>query len=98
MATSIDHPQDFLARHVGSGSADVQEMLDRVGCESLDQLVSETVPSSIAFEGPLEIPEGVPEALLIAEMRRIASKNQVWRSYLGTGYSGTITPGHVREY
>ena len=72
-------------------------MLDVVGCDSLDQLMQETVPDAIRFREPLQIPDAVPEAELLACLRDIASSNEVWRSYLGTGYSGTITPGVIQR-
>ncbi|MGI9626258.1 MAG: aminomethyl-transferring glycine dehydrogenase [Longimicrobiales bacterium] len=97
MSTPIEHPRDFVDRHVGSLGSDVEEMLKSVGCSSLDELIGETIPGSIAFEGPLDIPEGVPEAELLSRLRGIAAKNEVWRSYLGTGYSGTITPGVIQR-
>jgi len=97
MRTPIDHPPDFLARHLGPTSGDVREMLAAIGCESVDQLVRETVPDSIRLGRPLRIPEGVPEAELLARLTRIAAENRTWRSYLGMGYSGTITPGVIRR-
>ena len=72
-------------------------MLEVVGCDSLDQLVDEAVPAGIRFRSDLEIPEGVPEVELLTRLRRIAGRNEVWRSYLGMGYSGTITPGVIQR-
>ncbi len=97
MPTSIGHPPDFAARHLGPGDRDVQEMLEVVGCSSLDELMDETVPSAIRFRRALDIPEGVPEAELLRRLRDIAAENEVWRSYLGMGYSGTITPGVIQR-
>ena len=97
MPQSIRHRPDFLARHLGPNADDIREMLEVVGCDSIDQLMQETVPPAIRFRGPLRIPEGLPEAELLASMRDIASMNEVWRSYLGMGYSGTITPGVIQR-
>jgi len=97
MRTPIDHSPDFLARHVGPTPQDVAEMLAVVGVASLDQLIEETVPESIRLGRPLRIPEGVPEAELLARLGEIASENRTWRSFLGMGYSGTITPGVIRR-
>ena len=72
-------------------------MLATVGCETLDDLMEETVPSSIRLRSPLRIPEAVPEAALIRRLREIAAENEIWRSYLGMGYSGTITPGVIQR-
>ena len=97
MRTPISHPPDFAARHLGPHADDVREMLEFVGCDTLDELMAETVPAGIRFQGPLRIPEGVPEAELLERLRVIASGNEVWRSYLGMGYSGTITPGVIQR-
>ena len=72
-------------------------MLETVGCETFDDLMEETVPSSIRLRSPLCIPEAVPEAELIRRLREIAAENEIWRSYLGMGYSGTLTPGVIQR-
>ena len=97
MRTSIDRPPDFLARHVGPSSRDVADMLDMIGCESLDALVREAVPEAIRLDRPLALPEATPEAELSGRIAVIAAGNEVWRSYLGMGYSGTVTPGVIRR-
>ncbi|MDE2750998.1 MAG: glycine dehydrogenase (aminomethyl-transferring), partial [Gemmatimonadota bacterium] len=97
MRTPISHPPDFAARHLGPRADDIREMLELVGCDTLDDLMAETVPAGIRFQGPLQIPESVPEAELLERLRSIASGNEVWRSYLGMGYSGTITPGVIQR-
>lgn len=97
MRTPISHPPDFAARHLGPRANDMREMLELVGCDTLDDLMAETVPAGIRFQGPLQIPESVPEAELLERLRSIASGNEVWRSYLGMGYSGTITPGVIQR-
>ena len=97
MTTPIDHHPDFPARHLGPGADDIRDMLAVVGCDSLDQLMRETVPDSIRLGRALGIPEGVPEAELLARLKEIAAGNETWRSYLGMGYSGTITPGVIQR-
>ncbi len=97
MPTSVHHPPDFLARHLGPGSGEISEMLATVGCETLDDLMEETVPASIRLRSPLGIPDAVPEAELLRRLREIAGENEIWRSYLGMGYSGTITPGVIQR-
>lgn len=97
MRTPISHHPDFAARHLGPRPGDVREMLDLVGCDTLDELMEETVPAGIRYRGPLQIPDGVPEAELLERLREVASRNEVWRSYLGMGYSGTIPPGVIQR-
>ncbi|NNN04340.1 MAG: aminomethyl-transferring glycine dehydrogenase [Elusimicrobia bacterium] len=83
---------DFSRRHIGSGPADQDAMLAALGLKSLDALIDAVVPSSIRLKHPLNLPAALPEAQALAELRALASKNQVWRSYLGQGYHGTLTP------
>ena len=97
MTVPINHSPDFPARHIGLTRDDVLEMLTAVGCEDIEGLMDETVPGSIRLRRPLDLPEAVPEAELIRRLRGIAAENEVWRSYLGMGYSGTITPGVIQR-
>ena len=97
MRTPIDHQPDFADRHLGPGPDDVKRMLEVVGCATLDELMEETVPAGIRYREPLDLPDGVPEAALLTRLRRLANQNKVWRSYLGMGYSGTITPGVIQR-
>ena len=97
MPTSIDRPPDFLARHLGPSPAELRAMLDSVGCATLDELVDEAVPSAIRHRAPLQLPDAAAEEELIGRLREIAAQNEVWRSYLGMGYSGTVTPGVIRR-
>jgi glycine dehydrogenase len=85
----------FVHRHIGPSGADLTDMLDAVGCKSLDQLADETVPANIRLNRPLNLagldrPRGEHE--LLAELHAIAAQNQVFRSFIGMGYHGTITP------
>ncbi|MEM7414183.1 MAG: aminomethyl-transferring glycine dehydrogenase [Gemmatimonadota bacterium] len=93
--TRIDHHPDFEARHLGPDAADVAHMLEVLGYDSLDALVDDVVPSSIRMEGDLDLPPALTEADLLARVRAIAGENQVFRSYLGMGYSDTFTPGVI---
>jgi len=93
--TRIDALPDFEARHLGPDEADVARMLDAVGYDSIDALVDDVVPASIRVRGDLGLPEPLTEAGLLARLREIASKNEVFRSYLGMGYSDTHTPGVI---
>ena len=90
--TAFPPADDFSRRHIGSGEADQNAMLAVLGKPSLDALVDAAVPAAIRLKRPLALPEAASEADALAELRTIASRNQVWRSYLGQGYSGTVTP------
>ncbi len=90
--TSVPSPDNFSRRHIGSGSADQKAMLAALGRPTLDALIDAVVPAVLRLKKPLDLPAALSEAEALAELKRIASKNQVWRSYLGQGYADTVTP------
>jgi glycine dehydrogenase len=85
----------FARRHIGPRPADLDDMLRAVGARSLDALVDEAVPASIRLDRPLDLPEAESEHAFLQRLRLIAAKNQVFRSYMGMGYAGTITPAVI---
>jgi len=86
-------PNDtFIHRHIAPSEAEQRLMLDRIGSDSLDALVSETVPAGIRMKGALALGEQRGEHELIRELSETAKKNRVFRSYIGMGYHGTIVP------
>jgi glycine dehydrogenase len=92
MPVSIDQTDTFVSRHIGPGPREVREMLQAVGASSLDALVDETVPNTIRLRRPLDLPPPKTEHEMLELVGAIAAKNDVWRSYLGMGYSDCITP------
>ncbi len=87
----------FPRRHIGPGEADIKEMLDLVGYRSLDELVDTAVPSDIRVREPLEIPSGAGEQEMLAELKEIAAKNRIRRSFIGMGYSDCVTPPVIQR-
>ena len=87
----------FVARHLGPTEADTQGMLAALGYESLEDLIGATVPAAIRLQQPLNLPQGLDEAAALAQLKALASQNQVWRSYLGLGYAHTLTPPVVQR-
>ena len=92
MAVSLAHPDVFSARHLGSSSVATREMLDAIGATTLASLVDETVPSTIRLHAALDIPAPIGEAEVLALANKLGAMNDVWRSYIGNGFNGTITP------
>jgi glycine dehydrogenase len=86
------HHDIFEHRHHGLSNADIQAMLAAVDASSIDQLVEQTVPSQIRLEKPLDLPSPLTEIEMLAELRSIAAKNTIARSYIGMGYYDTVTP------
>ncbi len=83
---------DFTARHIGPSEAEQAEMLQVLGVNSLDELTETTLPEAIQFDGDLSAGGGVTEAQALADLKAVAQKNKVFRSYIGMGYSGTHVP------
>src|SRR6188474_1136995 len=82
----------FERRHIGPRDADITDMLRVVGASSLEALVDEVVPSAIRTDHPLNLAPGLPEHDYLQAVAAIAAKNRVFRSFIGLGYSDTITP------
>ncbi len=82
----------FVSRHVGPREAEVAEMLELLGFESLESLVEATVPGNIRRREPLALPEAVGESEILEEIKGVAGGNQVYRSYIGMGYYDCVAP------
>ena len=95
--TDLENDAEFIARHIGPGVDDQQQMLSTLGCSSLQQLTSQVVPEAIAMTQPLDIVDGCSEAQALAELRQMASQNKVFRSFIGQGYYNCITPNVVQR-
>ncbi|HEY9794755.1 MAG TPA: aminomethyl-transferring glycine dehydrogenase [Leptolyngbyaceae cyanobacterium] len=86
-------PSDsFVQRHIGPSADEVQQMLDVLGIPTLDALITQTVPQAIQLTCPLQLPAAKSEYAALAQLKEIASKNQVFRSFIGMGYHDCITP------
>ncbi|MEJ5127047.1 aminomethyl-transferring glycine dehydrogenase [Comamonas sp. MYb21] len=92
---ALENASEFIARHIGPGSADEASMLAALGLPSLDALIEKVLPASIVRSKPMDLPEPVTEAAALAELKVLASKNQVLKSFIGQGYYGTFTPGVI---
>ncbi len=85
--------RDFAARHIGPSPQEIQQMLDAVGVGSMETLIAETLPESIRILKPLSsMGRALSEVEALARLRELASKNMVFTSLIGQGYSGTLTP------
>jgi glycine dehydrogenase len=82
----------FAARHIGPDADDEAAMLRQIGVATLDRLIEETVPADIRFSDALDLPAPVGEAEVLDELRALAGKNRVWKSYIGMGYADCFTP------
>ena len=87
----------FARRHLGSTDAEIAQMLATLGEPSLDALIAKTVPSGIRLAGPMNLPAAAGENAALAELRALAAKNRIFRSFIGEGYYDCFTPGVIQR-
>jgi glycine dehydrogenase len=87
----------FTYRHIGPRKIDAALMLEKIGLRTLDELIDQTIPSSIRMENPLGLPEGISEYEYFNSLKEIASRNKVYRSFIGLGYYNTILPAVIQR-
>jgi glycine dehydrogenase len=95
MSQALDTSNEFIPRHIGPSQEDQAQMLAAIGAPDLATLMREVVPANIHMSRELNLPGARSEADVLAEMRKIAADNQVFRQYIGQGYYGTHTPNVV---
>ena len=105
-ASSVHAHDSFVRRHVGTDPDTQRHMLEVLGYESLDEMLTAAVPSSILLAADGEggsrsaasvVPEGITEPAALAELRALADRNRVRRSLIGLGYYGTHTPAVIQR-
>jgi glycine dehydrogenase len=93
----FEHPDNFVDRHIGPRRDDVNEMLTTIGVDTINQLINETIPSSIRLKESLILSKPVTEYRFIENLKKIAERNKVFKSYIGMGYYNTITPAVIQR-
>ncbi len=91
------HPADFYRRHIGPSTKQQQEMARELGYDSVDALIDRAVPEKIRKQDALDLPPALSEQAALAKLREYASKNQVVRSCIGTGYYDTFVPAVIQR-
>ena len=94
---TLPHPDQFIRRHIGPSHTDAQAMLKVTGYDSLDALIDAAIPAGIRLQRTLELPAPLSEHAALARLKKIAARNQVFRSYLGMGYHDCITPAVIQR-
>ncbi|WP_313313476.1 aminomethyl-transferring glycine dehydrogenase [Pulveribacter sp.] len=92
---ALENAAEFLPRHIGPDASDEAHMLSVIGEASRRALIDSIVPRSIARTSSMQLPAPTTEAAALAELRTIAGKNRVLKSFIGQGYYGTHTPGVI---
>ena len=87
-----DFTDRFQRRHIGPNEAETRAMLQTIGVSSLDELIEQTIPEDIRLREPLELPPAQTEYEFLRQLKGLAARNRVFRSFIGQGYYGTITP------
>src|SRR5690606_32092392 len=91
----LENTTEFIPRHIGVSSAHDSHMLPVIVEASPRALIDATAPRSIARTSAMKLPPPATEAAALAELKAIAGRNQVFRSFIGQGYHGTFTPGVI---
>lgn len=86
------YTDSFSKRHIGPSESESKEMLKFIGVRSVDKLIQETIPANILKKSRLKLPKADTEFSYLQHIREIAQQNKVYRSFIGQGYYGTITP------
>ena len=95
--TPLPAPDTFVPRHVGPSDDDVRAMLATLGYPTLDALIQATIPAGIRAAKPLALPPAMSEQEALAAFRQMMSQNEVWRSFIGLGYSTTHVPAVIQR-
>ncbi|MGV3509370.1 MAG: glycine dehydrogenase, partial [Sphingobacteriaceae bacterium] len=92
MNLNIDFQEKFASRHIAPNETEAAEMLHTIKVTSLDKLIEQTIPQKIRLKKPLNLPSPKSEIDYLTDLKNLASKNKVFKSYIGQGYYDTITP------
>lgn len=95
MKINLQYQEKFEDRHHGKDEKELGEMLKTLGVSSVDELIGQTVPSTIRLSKKLNLPAPKSEAQFLQEFKELAKNNAILKSYIGTGYYDTITPNVI---
>ena len=87
--------EKFVDRHIGPNEKEISSMLKTINLNSLDELITETIPDNIRIEEKLKLDKPPSEYQFLKKLKSIAQKNKVFKSYIGLGYYPTITPSVI---
>ena len=89
--------KSFVDRHIGIGVEDQKNMLDFLGYKDMNAFIEAVVPESILEDDYLDLGEGLSEMAALKKLDKVAKRNKVFRSYIGQGYYGTVTPKVIKR-
>ena len=86
---------EFTGRHIGPDEQEKDAMLSAIGMGSMEELIGKTIPDAIRIKTDLDVPAAISEFEYLSELKKVAAKNKVFKSYIGQGYYDTITPSVI---
>ena len=95
MKLDSQYAEKFESRHIGPDARQVHEMLKVINAASLEELIAQTIPASIRLNNELSLPAAKSEYQFLQDFKKVASRNKVFKSFIGMGYYNTITPGVI---
>src|SRR6185437_16602204 len=87
----------FIWRHLGPRPQQIEAMLRALGLKSLDELADHSVPAGIRTRAPLKLEPSLDEHAALIRLKKIATENEVFKSYIGMGYSDTLVPPVIQR-
>ena len=87
----------FSNRHIGMNSLDKKEMLGCLKIESIEQLISETIPSNIRIKNEMDLDPALSEYNYLNHIEKLSKKNKVFKSYIGLGYNEAVIPSVIKR-
>lgn len=93
----LETPGNFIGRHIGSNSEQIQAMLTELGIDSLDDIISKAIPENIIETEELKLTQTISERAVIKHLRKIRERNIVYTSLIGMGYHDTIMPAVIKR-
>ncbi|MEL7003083.1 MAG: glycine dehydrogenase (aminomethyl-transferring), partial [Bacteroidota bacterium] len=95
MKLDINNTERFDSRHNGPDDQQIQEMLDMIKAGSLKELIDQTIPEFIQLKDEMDLPLAKGEHQFLMDFKQLASKNKVFKNYIGTGYYNTYVPNVI---
>jgi glycine dehydrogenase len=97
MLIDLNSVEQFENRHQGKTQQETDAMCNSIGVSSVDELIDQTIPSSIRKNSPLNLPKGLSEVQFLEKINDLAAKNKVYKTFIGCGYYDTVLPKVVQR-
>ena len=88
----MENYNNFAVRHIGLSQADIESLLDQLGYKDLEEFSRSVLPENIFLEQELDLNDAMSEENALKAIKEISKANSVYRSFIGQGYYGTVTP------